>query len=121
MCRSVCKNRKSKKKFPVSFSSPSQSFAEIEKDLLNGQKLQGTLTGIYRILIVSVHPFSSSGRSLYGFSREKLDPKVEKRKRFFLHLVDLNRFPLFTTVYEVAFKGLPPSDFLHRLSKSGLL
>jgi len=55
-----------------------KSFATLEKDILNGQKLQGTLTA------------------------QEAHEVLQKRGL-------TNEFPLFTTIYRIAFEGLAPS------------
>ncbi|CAG8480044.1 6254_t:CDS:2 [Paraglomus occultum] len=67
------RNRKVAEAFVLS----KKSFEELESELLNGQKLQGTLTAkeIYQVI-----------------KRENLE----------------NEFPLFTTIYRIAYDGLAP-------------
>ncbi|KAI9291746.1 NAD-dependent glycerol-3-phosphate dehydrogenase [Neoconidiobolus thromboides FSU 785] len=61
-----------------------KSFEELEKELLNGQKLQGTITS------KEVNQFLSA--------RNQED-----------------EFPLFTKVYRICYKGLPPSEIVEGL------
>merc|ERR1711879_225297 len=71
------RNRKVSEAFVVT----QKSFEELEKELLDGQKLQGTLTA------------------------QEVHEILEKRG---LTL----QFPLFTTIYRIAFEGLPPSQII---------
>lgn len=71
------RNRKVSEAFVVT----KKSFEELEKELLDGQKLQGTLTA------------------------QEVHEILEKRG---LTL----KFPLFTTIYRIAFEGLPPSQII---------
>jgi len=71
--------------------NPGKSWDEIEKELLNGQRLQGTLTceELHKVLIATGVDFEGD-------------------------------FPLFKNIYEIAFQGAPASTLVEGLTQESL-
>lgn len=85
------------------FVKTGKSYEQLEAEMLRGQKLQGVGTA------QEVHHFLSE--------RGKLDECV--CFCFVLQIKGSNKdfasFPLFTTIYRIAFEGLPPADLLKNI------
>ncbi|ELR15400.1 glycerol-3-phosphate dehydrogenase (soluble) [Acanthamoeba castellanii str. Neff] len=77
------RNRKVSEAFVVT----KKSFEALEKDILNGQKLQGTLTAQEAHEVLEKKGLTDEYESPSSFAR----------------------FPLFRTIYQIAFEGLAPS------------
>jgi glycerol-3-phosphate dehydrogenase (NAD+) len=92
-----------------------QSFDEIEKELLNGMKLQGTLTA------KEVHTILVKTNVSHVLSRRCESPCVDadgappRRGAVSSCPQAVAEFPFFTAVYKISYEGAPPKSIVENL------